>query len=159
MLSIIIPTHNEANYLPKLLDSIKNQSFNDYEIIVSDANSTDNTCQIASEFGAKIVLGGMPAFGRNRGADAASGELFLFLDADVILTDYDFLKNIIEEFQNRNLDIATCHLEPDSKKFIDRFFHKTYDFYVSKMRKILPHAPGFFILIKKELFEKIGGFD
>ena len=41
--SIIIPTYNEEEYLPILLDSIKEQDFSDYEVIVADANSTDKT--------------------------------------------------------------------------------------------------------------------
>jgi glycosyltransferase involved in cell wall biosynthesis len=169
MLSIIIPTHNEENYLPKLLESLKRQSFSDYEVVVSDANSTDRTREIARDFGAKVVEGGMPAAGRNRGAEAATGDLFLFLDADVILSPsgrspvggekYDFLERVIDEFKQKKFSIATCQLIPGSRRFIDKFFHAVYDFYVSKMARIMPHAPGFFILIKRDLFLAISGFD
>ena len=51
ILSIIIPTYNEEEYLPLLLESIKQQDFRDYEIIVADANSKDNTVKIAEEYG------------------------------------------------------------------------------------------------------------
>ena len=44
-----------------LLDSIQNQTFKDYEIIVADADSKDNTRKIAKEFGCRIVEGGLPA--------------------------------------------------------------------------------------------------
>ena len=57
-LSIIIPTYNEEEYLPKLLESIKMQDFTDYEVIVADANSKDNTRKIATDYGAKVVDGG-----------------------------------------------------------------------------------------------------
>lgn len=57
-LSIIIPTYNEEEYLPKLLEGIKSQDFEDYEIIVADANSTDKTREIAEVYGCKIVDGG-----------------------------------------------------------------------------------------------------
>lgn len=159
MISIIIPTYNEENYLPRLLDSIKNQTFTDFEVIVADAGSTDRTREIAENFGAQVVDGGMPAAGRNRGIEAASGDLFLFLDADVILEKAEFLERVIGEFEQKNFDIATCHLIPASHRFIDKFFHAVYNIYVSKMKKIMPHAPGFFILIKRDLFERIGGFD
>ena len=49
MISIVIPTLNEEKYLSKLLKSIKNQTFKDYEIIVSDNNSKDNTKKIAKK--------------------------------------------------------------------------------------------------------------
>ena len=68
ILSIIIPTYNEEEYLPVLLESIKEQSFDDYEVIVADANSTDKTREIAKEYGCIVVDGGLPAVGRNNGA-------------------------------------------------------------------------------------------
>ena len=74
ILSIIIPTYNEEEYLPVLLESIKKQNFNDYEVIVADANSTDRTREIAKEYGCLIVDGGLPAVGRNNGAKVAKGE-------------------------------------------------------------------------------------
>ena len=66
---------DEEEYLPVLLDSIKEQSFKDYEIIVADANSTDRTREIAEEYGCTVVDGGMPAVGRNRGPEVAKGEI------------------------------------------------------------------------------------
>ena len=58
MLSIIIPTLNEGEYLPFLLDSIKRQTFQGYEVIVADANSGDKTRQIAKERECLLVQGG-----------------------------------------------------------------------------------------------------
>ena len=86
-LSIVIPAKNEEKYLPKLLASVKKQSFKDYEIIVADNNSKDKTKEIAKSYGCKIVKGGLPGKGRNAGAKIAKGEIILFLDADVILPD------------------------------------------------------------------------
>lgn len=76
--SIVIPTYNEEEYLPKLLESIKMQSYDDYEIIVADANSNDRTREIAEEYGCIVVEGGLPAVGRNNGAKVAKGEIILF---------------------------------------------------------------------------------
>ena len=60
-ISIIIPTLNEEDYLSLLLESIKQQNFKDYEIIVVDASSTDDTLKIAQNYGCSIVGGGLPA--------------------------------------------------------------------------------------------------
>ena len=74
MLSIIIPTLNEEEYLPRLLESIRRQTYRDYEIIVADNNSEDQTRAIAESFGARVSPGGNhPGKGRNRGAEAAKG--------------------------------------------------------------------------------------
>ena len=89
-LSIVIITKQEQDYLPKLLDSLKQQTFNDFEIIVSDAQSKDNTRKIAKEHNCKIVEGGLPSKGRNNGVKKAKGKYLLFLDADVVLPK-DFL--------------------------------------------------------------------
>ena len=77
-ISIIIPTLNEARFLPKLLESIKKQTFTDYEVIVADAGSKDKTLEIAKKYGARIVKGGFPAEGRNAGARAAKGDFLFF---------------------------------------------------------------------------------
>ena len=60
-LSIIIPTYNEEWYLPKLLDSLDNQTFSDFEIIVADNHSKDCTVSVAKKHGCRVVKGGLPA--------------------------------------------------------------------------------------------------
>ncbi|MFA7385400.1 MAG: glycosyltransferase, partial [Candidatus Paceibacterota bacterium] len=64
MISIIIRTLNEEKHLPLLLDSIENQGLHNYEIIVSDAGSSDRTLEIAKKRNCKIVKGGLHGKGR-----------------------------------------------------------------------------------------------
>ena len=160
MISIIIPTLNEEKYLPLLLDSIKKQLLDwqeNYEIIVADAGSKDKTIEIAKKFNCIVVKGGLPAKGRNEGAKIAKGDLLLFLDSDVILPE-SFFKNSLEEFNSRNLDIAGfCFSFP----FKEDVFHYLLDFYnkmVVAIEKKKPF-PIIAVLIKKNLFKKIGGYD
>ena len=205
-LSIIIPTLNEEDYLPLLLESIKKQDFKNYEIIVADANSKDKTKKIAKNYGCRIAVGGSVARGRNQGAKISKGDLFLFIDADMFFPSSGFLTELIRKFEKRKLKIATfasCPVtqvnvvnEACSKKLrlssslcsayaslasqgktkssssadcfvskrvckskrIDRDCHRIYNFWVKTTQKILPHASGI-ILIKKELHQKVGGFD
>ncbi len=158
MLSIIIPTLNEENYIPYLLDSIKKQTFKDYEVLVADADSKDNTVEIVKERGHLVVKGGLPATGRNNAAKKAKGDLLLFLDADVILPP-DFLEKVMKEFKNYKLDIASCFILPLSNKKIDDLLYKIGNLYYKTNERFTPRAPGYCILIKKELHEKIKGFD
>lgn len=158
MVSIIIPTLNEENYLPRLLESLRKQSFKNFELIVADAGSKDKTREIAKAFGSKVVEGGLPAKGRNEGAKRAEGSLLLFLDADVVLPE-DFLEKTIKEFKKRNLDIATFPLVPLSEKKSTKFlFNLFYNYPLKIFEEKWAHgAMG--ILVKKWLHQKIGGFD
>ncbi|HWQ99863.1 MAG TPA: glycosyltransferase [Candidatus Methylomirabilis sp.] len=158
-LSIIIPTKNEEVHLPRLLASIKEQTFTDYEVIVADAHSNDGTRRIAEEWGARVVEGGMPGEGRNEGALHAQGELLLFLDADVVLPSHHYLRDVIVELDERKADVATCKVAPLSKRPIDRVFHGAYNAYVQATERIRPHAPGFCILVRRHTHEGIEGFD
>ena len=157
MLSIIIPALDEEKHLPLLLDSIKKQDFKNYEIIVADANSEDKTAEIAKRYGCKVVKGGLPAKGRNKGAKIAKGDLFLFLDADMILPS-NFLTDILKKFYNKRLDIATFPLLFSGNN-IDSFVSKLYNFWAKATQKVLPHAFGGTLLVKKNVHEFLKGFD
>jgi len=159
ILSIIIPTYNEEEYLPVLLDSIKKQSFGDYEIIVADAHSTDKTREIAESYGCIVVDGGLPAVGRNNGAKVAKGEYLLFLDSDLELTD-DYLRNVIYEFRMERLGIAITQMLPMSNKVEDKLFHDFANHFMIRVEKIKPHGAGCYgIIARKELHDACGGFD
>lgn len=88
--SIVIPTFNGANRLPRALDSVVAQTFPDWEIVVVDDGSTDATPAVAaryrSELGARLVYLQQPNRGsssaRNRGIDACRGRFVAFLDSD-----------------------------------------------------------------------------
>lgn len=157
-LSIIIPVLNEEKSLPILLASIKSQDFTDYEIIVADSNSTDQTREVAESFGCKITTGGPPAIGRNSGAKEAQGQYLLFLDADVFLPR-DFLEKIIAEAEVKQIDAASCGVVPLSDKNIDLLLHSAANAYISVTQYFYPHAPGCCILVKKTMHNKIGGFN
>ena len=157
--SIIIPTYNEEEYLPVLLESIKNQDFDDYEIIVADANSKDKTREIAEEYGCVVVEGGLPAVGRNNGAKVAKGDYLLFLDSDLKLTE-DYLRNVLYEFRMEKLGIAITQMEPMSNKVEDKLFHDFANYFMIGVEKIKPHGAGCYgIISRRELHEECNGFD
>jgi len=156
--SIVIPALNEEKNLPLLLDSIKTQNFDSYEVIIADAHSTDKTREIAQSYGCRVVDGGLPAAGRNAGAAAANGDFLFFLDADVILPP-GFIHNVYEEMQDRYLDVATCEIKPISDYRLDRIIHKMINLAVILNLWLDPKAFGFCIFVTRRLFEKVGGFD
>lgn len=85
-LSVIIPVYNTAKYLPKCLESILAQNFQDIEIICVDDGSTDNSLQILQEYSNKIKIIQQTNSGsgaaRNAALSQAKGEYILFVDSD-----------------------------------------------------------------------------
>ncbi len=159
MISIVIPAYNEEMFLPRLLKSIREQAFKDYEVIVADNDSTDNTAQAAISAGARVVRGGLPAAARNRGAEAARGEYLLFLDADTVLPD-GFLEKLFNKFEDDYLDICTLMYKPiDSRKLIYKTLFEFANTYLKMMEYIKPQGGGACIFITKRLHRRIGGFD
>jgi glycosyltransferase involved in cell wall biosynthesis len=96
--SIIIPAYNEEDNIAKCLQSINAQMEQgiDYEIIVVDNGSTDRTREIAEKLKAKVFA--LPEVNisalRNFGAEASSGDILAFLDADCLVKD-GWLKNAV----------------------------------------------------------------
>lgn len=87
--SIIIPTYNRANLLDRCLQSLVNQTYKDFEVIVCDDGSTDNTKEIYEKYKNNLNIQylwdknwGGPARPRNKGIAASQGEWICFLDSD-----------------------------------------------------------------------------
>jgi glycosyltransferase involved in cell wall biosynthesis len=87
-ISVIIPAHNEATFLPRVVRAVREQqpAGAELEVIVVDDGSTDDTAGAAREAGARVLElagpSGNPAAARNLGAAAAAGDPLIFLDAD-----------------------------------------------------------------------------
>ena len=106
--SIIIPAHNAENHIRKALDSIKQQVFTDYELIVVCDSCTDRTAEIAKEYGAIVetVEYHRDGLTRNRGLDIATGEWVLFMDDDDWWMHEYVLSMLDEKIKNtRGIDI------------------------------------------------------
>ncbi len=157
-LSIIIPAYNEAEFLPILFKSLQEQTFQNFEVIVADAHSKDNTRVIARKLGAKVVDGGLPGVGRNYGAKIARANTFLFLDADITLPP-DFIEKNLREFKRRKLVCASSWMKPISKNIVDKFLFFSTNISVVFLNPFNTRTYGCCIFVKRKTFEKINGFD
>ena len=87
-ISVIIPTHNRARYVSEAIDSVLAQTYSDYEVIVVDDGSTDDTRFVLQSYGDKIRYIYQPNAGvsaaRNHGITEARGDWIAFLDSDDI---------------------------------------------------------------------------
>jgi glycosyltransferase involved in cell wall biosynthesis len=112
-LSIIIATYNVETTLEKCLDSIFNQSFTDYEVLIADGQSSDNTIEIIKKYSSQLAFwkserdsGIYDAW--NKMLDIAKGEYICFLGADDRLHEIKSLENLFIAFDKANYDIVTC---------------------------------------------------
>lgn len=170
MLSIIIPTLNEEKYINKLLNSLKNQFYRNYEVIIVDGGSTDMTEQVVQKFRPrfkrldfiKTTEKNIPKQ-RNTGAKVAIGDILVFLDADIIIYDQNFLGIIAKAFNyDEKCGGLMSYLEIDPKEAIlsDKIFHSVNNFWL----KVLHFAgislmKGASMIIRKDAFSKIKGFN
>jgi glycosyltransferase involved in cell wall biosynthesis len=84
--SVVIPTYDRATFVTKAIDSVLQQSFKGYEIIVIDDGSTDNTSEVLQRYSTRITVVRQPNSGvsvaRNEGIKLAKGQWIAFLDSD-----------------------------------------------------------------------------
>jgi glycosyltransferase involved in cell wall biosynthesis len=156
--SVIIPAYNEEDRLPRLLDDLSRQRGARPQVILADAHSTDATRELAVARGATVVDGGMPAAGRNAGAAHATGEILVFLDADVRVPR-TFLRNALREMADKDAVVATCVAKPMSRLTADRLIHTVANLFIRINQDRDPHAPGYCILARRDVFNAVGGFN
>ncbi len=159
LVSVIIPTLNEEKFITVLLECLKNQTWQDFEIIVADANSDDKTREVAQKLGAKIVEGGHQSFGRNNGVKYAKGDVLLFLDADLSF-DTNFLGNCYQSFATQKLDIACCYFDTYSHSVKMKMIYGLWNSskYLRRKTKV-PDGESQCLWVKKSVFDDIGGFN
>lgn len=97
IVSVVIPVYNEEKYLGKCLNSLQRQTFSNFEIIVVDDGSTDETKIISSRYNVKLwtIFHNGPGNARNFGANKATGKILVFFDADMY-ADKNYIKNLVK---------------------------------------------------------------
>lgn len=115
--SIIMPVFNIEDYLPRCLDSIIKQTFFDFELLVVDDGSTDNSYNIVKKYATKdsrIKLfhqeNGGASSARNYGLTYAVGEYISFIDGDDFIAP-NFIENLYRAIKDENTMISMCGLE------------------------------------------------
>ena len=174
--SVILPARNEENFIKKCLDSLINQDYQNYEIIVIDDSSEDNTGKIISEYAKKnskiipVSAKQKPEgwMGKNwacmEGYRKSTGELLLFTDADTTHS-----KNVIslsvKHFLSFNLDALSTIPKMLTFDFwtnitlpmISTFLHTRFSaLNVNNPAKKTGYFFGSFFIMKKDVYEKVG---
>jgi len=166
-ISIVIPAFNEGKNIIECVRSLKAQGFpkNDFEIIVVDNNSKDNTADIVKNLDVilKVEYKRGPAAAKNTGISLAKGNIIAFIDGDCIATK-GWLKNIVSGFYKPDVGCVAggiAAMEDDNLSHMERFLIKKR--YLSQAQHIehqfLPFAATANAAYRKEVFDKIGLFD
>lgn len=116
MISLIVPVYNAAPQLPRCIDSILCQSYTDFELLLIDDGSKDNSLQICREYEARDSRihvythenSGVSAT-RNRGLQLAKGTYIMFADSDDYLRS-DAMETLLRALESGNADVAICGL-------------------------------------------------
>lgn len=165
LLSVIIPTFNRAAYLAKAIESVLSQSFRDFELIVVDDGSSDNTKEVVSGFNSGVTYlyqdNKGPASSRNKGLNKARGKFIAFLDSD---DSWDKEKLIIQLKQmQKNPDYLISHTREiwykNGKLLIQKKKHQKSGGYIFDKCLLLCAVSLSTAIVRKELFDEIGLFD
>jgi len=169
LISIITPTYNRATSLPRALESIFDQTFKNWEIIIIDDGSTDTTQEILKKFQEqnKNVIcikhdknKGVTA-ARNTGLHEAKGDYIAFLDSDDVWLPQKLEKQL--EVFNRSPDIGLVYtgaLFINEKGGEQRIKNATVEGYIYEQEIAFnPIGSPSRVMVKREVFEKVGMFD
>jgi glycosyltransferase involved in cell wall biosynthesis len=171
--SVIIPAFNAARCIARAVQSVLDQTYCDYQIIVIDDGSTDNTAQIVKAFGDKVTYLYQPNAGvsaaRNTAISAAKGSWIAFLDADdqwlkdkltlqmALLGKYPFLKWCASNrYQSDGIrksavaDPAVLKQALGDKDYFENYFHAA----AQNKCPIITSS----IIVAKEVFDQVGSF-
>lgn len=158
--SVIITCKNEEDYIESCLKSVQYQTLKNFEIIVSDGKSKDNTVKIAKRYADKVIVEETNvSAGRNIGAANAKGEILIFVDADTVLLP-ETLEKILDVFKKKNVVGASCPAMPLTTEMKYVWLYSAYNnFARASIRFKRPHIAGFFCAYRKDAFNLVGGFD
>ncbi|MFH6768165.1 glycosyltransferase [Gaetbulibacter aquiaggeris] len=170
--SVIIPLYNKEDYIEETIKSVLNQSFNDFEIIIVDDGSTDDSLKLASQFtDSKITLIKQKNLGasvaRNKAIETAKGKYIAPLDADDIWHKNHLLelKSLINSFPNAGLFCNNYEIKLNDNFVIKANFNFSYgsdhleipDFFDANIINYIPSSSSTAFL--KSSFVKLGAYD
>ena len=163
-ISVVVPTFNEEKGIEKFLKQFSRQTLprNEFEIIISDGNSTDRTRELAKKYANKVIIQQSEGIGgaRNDGVRVAEAEIIATTDAD-ILVSRTWLEKIVDQFEkDKELVLLFGSNYPITKRKAIKFFSqvKRWENVIGAGLRIFYFAEGTNTAFRKAPFLKIGGY-
>jgi len=163
--SVIIPSYNRGWIIKEAVDSVLAQDYSDFELIVVDDGSTDNTSEILNSYKEDIKVlyqdnKGVSA-ARNRGVAASSGRFVAFLDSDDLWLAQKLTVQV--EFFNKTPDALICQTEElwirKGIRVNPKKRHKKPSGMIFEPSLELCLVSPSAVMIRRSLFDRVGGFD
>ncbi len=167
--SVIIPTYNRAHMVGRAIRSVLNQTYQDFELIIVDDASTDNTEEVVKSFNNERLRyirlrenSGSSVAPRNTGIEIARGEYIAFLDSDDEWLP-EKLEKQIDKFKSVSLDVGLVYsgcvgVSERTGETLFKFMHaKRGDVFSLMVERNIVGGPT--VLVKRECFQKTGLFD
>jgi glycosyltransferase involved in cell wall biosynthesis len=155
LVSVIIPTFNSEGTIGKCLESIKNQTYKNVEIIVVDKNSNDKTVEIAKMYGARVFVVDAKERSeqKNFGARKAKGKYIYFVDSDFVL-DRQIISQAVEKCEKERYDAICVHNTSDPNiSFWSKVRKLERDCYKDDELNVAAR------FMKRKVFNAVNGFD
>lgn len=166
LVSMIVPVYNVASYLSQCLESIMKQTYSNFELILVDDGSTDNSGNLCDEFRSRTSLqsiivihkenGGLSS-ARNAGLEKSSGEWVAFIDSDDYVSAL-FIECLLHAAIKNNCEIAKCNIGNIDEKTSEQVIRCTIMNTEEYLKVINTVNCGFSVcnkLFKRALFDGI----
>ncbi|WP_435068259.1 glycosyltransferase [Haloplanus sp. C73] len=161
--SVVVPVYNDPEGLTTTVESLLDQTATDYEIVIADNGSTDDTARVAREFATtdrvrRVVEDEIQSSyaARNAGIDAADGDVIGFVDADMWVED-DYVAAITERMGDRSY--MGCRVELVGDDSTVARYRRATGFPVEKYVTEAGFAPTCCLVVHRRLLDEIGDFD
>lgn len=162
-ISVVMPVYNAASTLAECLTRLCNSSFGDFEIVMIDDGSTDQSRAIAGNFPVRIVpspgrVG--PAAARNLGARVAEGDVVFFMDSDVMVRS-DTLARIASAFERNDLEglVGVQAADMRHRDLVSQYKNLWMRWTYVRKQGDVPLFYTTAAAIRREAFLRAGGFD
>lgn len=164
LISVIIPIYNSDKYLSECFESIINQTYTNYEIILVNDGSTDKSKYICEDFCKKYKKFKLynnenhgVSYSRNFGIEKANGEYICFVDSDDIL-DFNYFEKLKKNMSESNADLSICGIKGFKDKIIkDNHNNDTINYFDTNLADLLFGKYGGYLankMYKRELIMK-----
>lgn len=172
--SVVINTYNRGNHLKRLIDSLSKQTYNDFEVIIVNGPSTDNTDDVIEKYKEVIRVEKCPivnlCVSRNIGIRASSGDIVAFIDDDAVPASKYWIEDFVSYYTdetvggvggkvfkiNNEIEFANGYIDIWGHPYPNQQMESQYNDAKGEFFNIIPGGNASF---SRKVLEQVGGFD